>query len=160
MVIMIAANIKIRPARNEDIESLTGLLEELFTIEADFSPDTSRQSAGLRLLLQKRDAVILVAESGGKVVGMCTIQVVISTAEGGLSGVLEDMIVARDARRQGIGRALLQAAESWAEERGLTRLQLLAESENEAALAFYFKMGWQGTGLVCRRKFLSGPRHS
>jgi ribosomal protein S18 acetylase RimI-like enzyme len=145
----------IRPARIDDLEPLTRLLQELFTLETDFTPDAARQRAGLKLLLKEAGAVILIAENCGEVVGMCSVQTVISTAEGGPAGILEDMIVARSARGQGAGRALQEAAQRWAEARGLTRLQLQAEFDNEKALRFYFKTGWQKTGLVGLRKNLS-----
>jgi ribosomal protein S18 acetylase RimI-like enzyme len=146
--------IRIRSAVLTDLEALTGLLGELFAIEEDFSPDTELQRTGLQQLMQEPGAVILVAETGQEIAGMCTVQTVISTAEGGPAGILEDLIIRGKYRRQGIGRALMAAAEKWAGERGLKRLQLLMESENEDALAFYFKMGWQGTGLICKRKRL------
>jgi ribosomal protein S18 acetylase RimI-like enzyme len=148
--------IVIRPARTTDLESLTALLLELFQIETDFTPDAGRQEAGLKQLLTAAGAVVLVAESHAEIVGMCTVQRLISTVEGGPAGLLEDMIVKREFRRQGIGQALLSAAEDWAAGQGLTRLQLLAEAENQAALDFYAGSGWQTTGLVCRRKMLKG----
>ena len=74
----------IRAARLEDIGRLTALLQDLFQIEADFIPNPVRQEEGLARLFRKPGAVILVAESSGKAVGMCTLQKVISTAEGGL----------------------------------------------------------------------------
>lgn len=144
----------VRSAVLTDLESLTGMLKDLFEIEADFAPDAARQISGLKLLLKKTDAVILVAESGGELLGMCTVQTLISTAEGGPVGLLEDMLVKHYARRQGIGKALLEAAERWSQNRGLTRLQLLAENDNDPALRFYFKCGWQKTGLICQRKML------
>ena len=80
---------------------------------------------------------------------MCTVQTLISTAEGGPVGVLEDLVVAADFRHQGIGAKLLAEAVTWAECRGLTRLQLLADKNNLAALRFYQKQGWESTQLVC-----------
>jgi ribosomal protein S18 acetylase RimI-like enzyme len=144
----------IRTARLDDIESLTSLLLELFQIEQDFTPDPERQRAGLKQLLNETDAAVLVAENRERILGMCTVQKVISTAEGGPTGLLEDMVVNWRFRRMGIGRALLKAAEEWATQRGLVRLQLLSEVVNDAAQSFYFKSGWRSTGLVCRRKML------
>ncbi len=95
---------------------------------------------------------MLVAEYRSAVAGLCTVQTLISTAEGGFVGLIEDMVVAAALRRKGIGRGLLRAAEAWARREGLTRLQLLAEAENRAALDFYRAAGWHGTGLVCLRK--------
>ena len=87
-----------------------------------------------------------------RVLGMCTVQTLISTAEGGRVGLLEDLVVAADFRRQGIGAKLLAEAVKWAECQGLKRLQLLADKNNEAALSFYENQGWKSTQLVCLRK--------
>ncbi len=95
---------------------------------------------------------VLVAERAGRVVGMVTAQLVVSTAEGAPSALVEDMVVDAPWRGLGAGRALLEAIEAWALERGATRLQLLADRENAPALAFYGRMGWAGTRLVCLRR--------
>ena len=52
----------------EDLERLVGLLDLLFTIEADFRPDPARQQQGLALLLDDERARVLVAEraDGGR----------------------------------------------------------------------------------------------
>jgi GNAT superfamily N-acetyltransferase len=144
----------IRSAAPGDLAALTALLAELFRLEADFSPDAVKQAAGLMLLLKTDGALVMVAESDGQVIGLCTVQTLISTVEGGPVGLLEDMLVARHCRRQGIGQALLQAALEWAADRGLTRLQLLAEADNRSALEFYSKCGWKKTGLIGLRKML------
>jgi len=83
---------------------------------------------------------------------MCTVQTLISTAEGGPVGLLEDLIVAADFRNQGIAAKLVAEAVNWAECQSLKRLQLLADKNNLPALNFYKKQGWQPTQLVCLRK--------
>ena len=77
--------ITIRTAKPSDIPQLVELLKELFTIEADFDFDQEKQACGLNLLLNSEKDCILVAEllSDNKVLGMCTVQTLISTAEGG-----------------------------------------------------------------------------
>jgi GNAT superfamily N-acetyltransferase len=154
-----SGGVKIRVARDEDIEELAGLLGRLFTIEADFAPDAVKQTAGLRLLLARPDALVAVAEAGGRAVGMCSVQTLVSTAEGGPVGLLEDLVVREESRGRGIGTLLLQAAERWARDRGLVRLQLLADRTNAPALGFYGARGWGGTLLVAlrRRAFPQGP---
>jgi ribosomal protein S18 acetylase RimI-like enzyme len=146
--------ITIRTAKPSDIPQLVELLKELFTIEADFDFDQEKQASGLNLLLKSEKDCILVAEllSENRVLGMCTVQTLISTAEGGPVGLLEDLIVAADFRHQGIGAILLAEAVNWAECKGLKRLQLLADKSNLPALNFYQKQGWQSTQLVCLRK--------
>ena len=146
--------ITLRPAKPTDIPELVALLKELFLIEADFDFDPEKQACGLNLLLDSEKDCILVAErlEDNRVLGMCTIQTLISTAEGGPVGLLEDLVVAADFRHQGIGATLLAGAVNWAECRGLMRLQLLADKNNLPALSFYEKQGWESTQLVCLRK--------
>lgn len=142
----------IRRADINDIDSMAELLSELFAIEEDFQADVTKQIRGLEHLLQSPGAVIWIAESEGEVAGMLSVQTLISTAEGGPVGLVEDVVVRQDWRGKGLGGKLLRAAEAWAEERGLTRLQLLADRGNASALAFYAKQGWIGTSLVALRK--------
>jgi len=146
--------ITLRTAKPSDIPQLVELLKELFTIEADFDFDEDKQARGLNLLLKSEKDCILVAEllSDNKVLGMCTVQTLISTAEGGPVGLLEDLVVAAEFRHQGIGAKLLVEAVNWAECQGLKRLQLLADKNNLPALNFYQKQGWNSTQLVCLRK--------
>lgn len=145
--------IVIRPAEARDMDGMVALLKSLFGIEADFAFDEARQRAGLDLLLQSGNACVLVAESAGRVVGMCSVQTVVSTAEGGLSGWVEDVVVDGDFQGRGVGRRLLERLEAWAIDNGVIRLQLLADRNNAAALGFYQRMGWDGTALVALRKY-------
>ncbi len=146
--------ILIRPALRDDIQQLCELLAELFSLESDFMPSREKQEKGLRLLLEQSSSlsVVLVAEQEGQVLGMCSVQTVISTAEGGPAGIVEDVVVHRDHRGQGIGASLLGSAMAWCTKQGITRMQLLADRDNAPALQFYFSRGWTGTGLICLRK--------
>lgn len=139
----------IRPAREADIPSLTGLLSILFTIEKDFQIDEARQSRGLGLLLGSQAALVLVAEAHGQVVGMCTGQLLISTASGTAKVVVEDVVVRPERQRCGIGSRLLVKLAAWAAGRGASRMQLLADRDNRPALDFYSRQGWQTTNLIC-----------
>ena len=149
--------ITIDNATPSDIPALVELLAELFSIEADFKPDTERQVLGLTLLLSNvEQAVIKVArdaEKGGAVVGMVSAQLVISTAQGTPSAWLEDMVVSRAYRSGGVGRRLLDAVQEWAKSRGATRAQLLVDTENLPAVGYYQHLGWEGTQLQARRLF-------
>ena len=145
------ANAVIRPARPEDLDGLVDLLGILFGIEADFDCDAARQRRGLAMLLAHEAAVLLVAEAAGQVIGMCSGQLTISTAEGGFALLVEDVVVAGPWQGKGVGRELLAALEQWGASRKIGRLQLLADRNNAAALEFYRKLGWQSTELICQR---------
>lgn len=139
---------KIAVATKRDIPAMAELLHELFAIEADFTPDFAVQSRGLELLLGKGNAEVFVAKVKGRVVGMCTVQVLVSTAKGCEVGTVEDVVVDINHRGKGIGAALLRTLEEWAQERGLARLQLQADRDNHPALGFYRRQGWQHTSLI------------
>ena len=130
------------------------LLRSLFALEKDFSFDGRRQAAGLGLLVNDDRTLLLVAELHGRVIGMCSGQTVISTAEGGPALLVEDVVVTADHQGKGIGTRLLESLQKWAEERGISRLQLLADRTNSAALEFYKHQGWQTTQLICLRTYI------
>ena len=151
--------LNIRPAVRADLDTMVSLLQTLFVIEEDFSPDPDRQRQGLLRLLDGcgKHRFVLVAENADQVIAMATVQILISTAQGGPVGLVEDVVVQKECRGRGVGRQLMHTLTEWAAERGLTRLQLLADRGNQAALDFYRKMGWQKTGLVGLRYWPSSP---
>ncbi|MFU8652882.1 GNAT family N-acetyltransferase [Methanotorris formicicus] len=140
-------------AKKEDIDDMINLLKQLFEIEKDFAPNYENQRKGLELLLNNKDAIIFVARYNDKVVGMCSIQTLISTAEGGKVGILEDLVVDENFRGMGVGSKLLLEVERYCKENGLLRLSLLADKDNKKALEFYKSRGWKFTNLICLRKF-------
>jgi GNAT superfamily N-acetyltransferase len=146
----------IRPARPGDIPRMTDLLGELFRLEGDLSTDGEKQVRGLSALVADPSgrSGVFVAEVAGVVVGMATVQTLISTAEGGRVGLVEDVIVDRGHRGKGLGTRLLAEVEDWGRGRGLLRLQLLADKENLSAVEFYVKRRWTGTRLIGLRKML------
>jgi GNAT superfamily N-acetyltransferase len=138
----------IRTACAADIPACCELLRQLFGIEADFDFDAGRAACVLAVLIDDDTSLVLVAEMDGCVIGMVSVQILISTAEGGPVGLLEDMVINAQHRGRGWGRQLLQAAVAWCRERGLSRVQLLADRGNQPALDFYRQQGWQETQLL------------
>ena len=145
--------VEIRQAQPADIPELVRLLGLLFHIEADFTADADRQRQGLALLMQQPLARIMVAAGDGQVVGMCSGQLTVSTAEGGFALLVEDLVIATGYRGMGIARRLLDAVSLWAAGHGAARMQLLADRDNAAALAFYRRLGWRETALICLRRY-------
>ena len=146
----------LRNALPDDIPQLLGLLKLLTAIEESFDFDEEAHRAGLALLIDDQPlSCVAVAEEEGTIAGMCTGQTVISTAMGGPSVWVEDVVVHPDYRRKGLGSQLLDYLAEWAESRGARRQQLLIDDDNAAALEFYRSEGWQGTNFSCLRKLSS-----
>jgi GNAT superfamily N-acetyltransferase len=143
----------IRRAIPADVEELIELLRQLFSLEIDFEFHAQHQKKGLSLMLDDpQTRCVMVAELGQTIVGMCTAQLVVSTAQGGFSGLIEDMVVHQDHRGIGLGSCLLEAVELWCIESGASRIQLLADKTNLRALNFYNHRHWKCTQLICLRK--------
>ncbi len=143
----------IRKAVPSDIEYMVALLQQLFVVEADFEFQADRQKQGLLLMLDSpRTCCVMAAESRGNIIGMCTAQLLVSTAQGGFSALIEDMVVDQNHRGKSIGSRLLQAVELWCIASGASRIQLLADKNNLSALHFYKNRHWQSTQLICLRK--------
>ena len=85
-----------------DIPQLSQLLNLLFTQESEFKPDEHAQCRGLAMIIGAPDVgAILVARDGQRIVAMVNLLFSVSTALGERVAILEDMIVAPDARGSG-----------------------------------------------------------
>ena len=151
----VTSSVGVRRAQGKDVNSMVELLRLLFAIETDFAFDSAKQRRGLGLMLQQESrACVLVAEQNQTIIGMCSAQLLVSTAEGGLKAVIEDVVIMDSCRGQGVGRRLLAAIAEWAASRGVKRLDLLADQRNQAALSFYRRLDWCQTELICLQKKL------
>lgn len=131
-----------------DLPALVRLLGLLFVQEAEFHPDPGRQLRALRALLERpQEAFVRVLRIDGAVAGVVSVQFVVSTAEGGRAGLLEDLVVDPAWRGRGLGSALLADAIGQARERGCLRLTLLTDAGNERARAFYLRHGFHASPM-------------
>lgn len=147
--------IKINIAEVPDIEALADLLFILFTQEADFKPNRQNQINGLGLLIADPDkGFLLSAKENGKIVGMVSVLKVVSTAEGGEVGILEDMVVSPSHRGLGIGSSLLAAAIERAKAGNLKRITLLTDLSNQGAIEFYRRAGFIQSAMTPMRLYL------
>jgi GNAT superfamily N-acetyltransferase len=92
------------------------------------------------------DRALLVAED---VQGLCgTVQLLLDQPENQPHRAdLAKMLVHRRARRQGLGAALMRAAEATARECGKTLLVLDAVTDGDAA-RLYERLGWERVGVI------------
>jgi len=139
-------------AQHSDIPQLCDLLALLFSQEQEFHPDLQKQSAALNLLIGNRQrGRIFVLRHGDTLLGMVSVQVLVSTACGGDVLLLEDLVVRPTCRNHGYGSALLEHVIDFARRGGYSRITLLADSVNLDAQRFYCRHGFFVSDMLpCR----------
>ncbi len=139
-------------AKLDGAAALAGLLDILFTQEADFAADRSKQERALRIVIEKPETgVIFVARRDSVPIGMLSLLFTVNTAEGGPACWLEDMVLHPDWRGSGLGTRLLQYAVDWASNRGFARISLLTDKTNEDAIRFYRRLGFAESAMTVLR---------
>jgi ribosomal protein S18 acetylase RimI-like enzyme len=104
--------------------------------------------------LDRPDAIVLVAELAGKVVGY-----VYAGIEGRSwnelrdeAGFIHDVVVEESARRTGVATRLLEAAATWLEQEGAPRVMLWTAQANTPAQRLFAKLGFRITMLEMTRE--------
>jgi GNAT superfamily N-acetyltransferase len=131
----------IRPAREEDVEALFGLILELATYERLRDRVNGDAEILRRSLFEERSAEALLAEVGGEAVGYAIVCGNFSTFECRAGVWIEDIYVRPESRRSGIGRALLARIAAMAVARGAPRLEWAVLDWNSLGLDFYDELG-------------------
>ena len=130
-------------ARRDELPQLVALLTILFSEESEFSPDYEKQTRALeKILADESVGTIYVARDEGQVVAMASLLYTVSTAEGGTAALLEDLVVQPTHRGQGIATALAGFAIAEARSRGVLRITLLTDMQNERAQELYRRLGF------------------
>ncbi len=143
---------RIEAATLEDLPQLVELLTALFEEEEDFVPDPRKQEHGLRMILEQPNrGRIFVLRTDHMAVGMANLLFTISTAEGGLVVLLEDVIVHPQHRGQGYGSRLLQHAIDFASEKGFKRITLLTDRISAESQSFFQRHGFKFSSMIPMR---------
>lgn len=135
-------SITIREAASAD----TPTVAELFDLYRQFyeqPADLPRATAFIGERLAKKESVILVAASAGNgLVGFCQLYPTFCSVEAQPIYALYDLFVMPLARKAGVGRMLLSAAEELAQAEGKARMDLTTARTNHQAQRLYESMGW------------------
>ena len=135
----------VRPASPADRAAVWPLARGL---AHSFSPTEAAFRATFATVLADEDALLLVAERAGDVVGYLLGVTHATFFADGPVGWVEELMVADGARRQGTGSALVSAYEEWAAARG-ARLVALA---TRRARDFYLNLGYEDSASYLRRR--------
>ncbi len=141
--------INVRPARLEDadpIASMAAAFHAFHGAPGGFTADVIRRDGfGDRPWFD-----ILIAEQGREAVGYALFHKSYETGHAAPGLYLADLWVEPDARRTGVGAALLRAVAKAGEACGAHFIWLVVQSFNQEALTYYEKLGAGGDRVEAR----------
>lgn len=134
--------LQIRLATPDDID-ITAALFDAYRQFYEQGADLPLATAFIGERLRRKDSEILLAAPHGQpALGFCQLYPLFSSIQARPIYQLSDLFVVSAARRSGIGRALLLAAEQLAARKGRAALELTTARTNTAAQAAYEALGW------------------
>jgi ribosomal protein S18 acetylase RimI-like enzyme len=123
-----------------------GDVASLFDAYRQFYGKPSDVEAARRFLfarLSREESVVFIARVGGKIAGFVNLYPVFSSVNLTRQWILNDLFVAPEARKLGVGRALMERARRLAEATQANGLALETAIDNEAAQKLYESLGWK-----------------
>lgn len=138
-----------RCATAADLDALVPLFDA-YRVFYHQPSDPDRARAFLHERLERDESVVLIATNGdsanGAAVGFTQLYPLFSSVRTGRLWLLNDLFVAEDGRRNGVARALLDAAADFARGDGAVGLMLETGRDNHPARALYRAAGWHEEG--------------
>ena len=147
------ARVQVREATRDDWEDVKELLAELGRPDVRDDPDEPQHRARFEQYLARDDALALVAEHDGAVVGFVDVEFRQRLNFLQPEAWVPDLVVAEAARGTGAGRALLEEVERRAIERDTWGMALESANWRESSHAFYEHVGWSDVAKAFSRTF-------
>jgi ribosomal protein S18 acetylase RimI-like enzyme len=155
-------NFTVRPGRRDDDAAAARLwvmsAEEHTLYDAVYTTAPNAEKVMRRFLADlssSSHSCLFVAESDGEVVGFLSGEL----REGSpafspkIWATVEDVYVAPDHRSSGIGRALFEACQDWAREKGANGVSLQVAAHNTRARKFYEELGFREVSVYQVKEF-------
>ena len=137
---------EIRPASGSDAVAIADLVTQL-----GYPTSPAQMTKRMERIAADTEYATLVATHGGRVVGFVGLRLAVTYESDEPFGEIRAMAVAAGFRRKGIGRRLLQAAESALAGRGARVLVLSSGNHRADAHRFYEASGYAFTGRRYRK---------
>lgn len=155
-------NFTVRPGRRDDAAAAARLwvmsAEEHTLYDAVFTTAPDAEKVMRRFLADlssSSHSCLFVAELDGGVVGFLSGEL----REGSSAfspktwAAVEDVYVSSDYRSSGIGRALFEACQEWARERGANGISLQVAADNTRGRKFYEELGFREVSIYQVKEF-------
>lgn len=131
----------VREIRDEDVEGVVALWRASGVARPWNDPHQD-----IAFARRNPHSTILIAEYGGRVAAT------VMVGEDGHRGWVYYVAAAPEHQGQGLGRAVMAAAEDWLAARGVWKLNLLVREDNASVRRFYERLGYAETRSVCFQK--------
>ena len=153
----ISAELQIKQATSEGAIRLVAPLFDQYRV---FYQQSSDLEASYKFLYDRwvaRESTLFVATDRNKAVGFVHLYPMFLSDVMKRFWILNDLYVIEAARRDGVGRALIQEAERFARETGSGGLNLSTAADNVRAQLLYESEGYvRDLGFIYYNKFLNG----
>ena len=136
------ATINVRLAAAPDLDQLADLFDQ-YRQFYQCSPDLGAAQAWLAENIEAGRSTIFAADNGSELLGFAQLYPALCSVDLVDYFVLYDLFVVEAARRQGIARALMNAASDWAKAQGAARLDLETARDNYPGQALYRDLGYE-----------------
>ena len=142
-------DIIIREAKESDLLTIRQLTFELIETMGDNEGiDIKLIAENCQNLLSEANSYILVAEIEGVVVGFINFTTRKTILHRGLSGLIDEIIIAESYRGKGIGKQLLSSAIEKSRQLGCCEVEVSTEKTNIKAREFYRQCGFTERGVL------------
>lgn len=135
------ANVIVRDARATDAADMARLCGQL-----GYPAEQSELPSRLARLSRDENARAFVGQIGDTIAGMITVHVRYTLNHTAPIAQITLLVVDESVRGKGVGRALVEAAERFAMERGTRRVTVTTQLSRAGAHAFYESVGYSHTG--------------
>lgn len=139
-------NPKIRPAKNGDLPGILSLLEGLSEIKSD----PRKASEAFNEILRSKSYFLFVASLEKKVVGTSSIFIAPSLQHGQSWGLIDNVVVAKKFRRNGIGTELVNTLIDFGKKKGCYKIILTSRFNRPGIHKFWGKLGFRKHGFSFR----------
>jgi len=165
------SEIVVRPARHGDGEAIASLSRDSADYYCDLAPsafrhpDENEHAAWLDsfLPIEGDDAIGLIAELGGEVVGYIEsrLEEPLKSARYQTDPTLGErrlfinaLLTARTCWRRGVGSALVEAAEAWGRERGAVLAVMDTYAKSPVSVPFWQGRGYRTHAVIMRKRLV------
>ncbi len=140
-----AAELSVAPIEDGDVPVVVALWQR-----CELTRPWNDPAADIALARRGSNATILIGRDKGAIVATAMV------GHEGHRGWVYYVAVDPDHRGKGHGRAIMEAAENWLRQAGMTKLHLLVRPENTKVKAFYESIGYEEQPRVMYAKWLDG----